>query len=93
MTYGNYKGIDDSIETKDFSESQTPGASTSLKGVFFVDRYTNVMLIFFRCNCNIWAGDHFNLHGRTLAKKGCGLPSQYQHFAQGSLIFRIQVLI
>jgi hypothetical protein len=46
MTYGNYKGIDDSIETQDFSESQTPGASTSLKGVFFVDRYTNVMLIF-----------------------------------------------
>jgi hypothetical protein len=31
-TYGLYKGVDDSIETKDFSESQTPGASTSLKG-------------------------------------------------------------
>lgn len=33
-TYGHYKGIDDSIETKDFSESQTPGASTTLKGIF-----------------------------------------------------------
>jgi hypothetical protein len=33
-TYGHYKGIDDAIETKDFSESQTSGASTSLKGAF-----------------------------------------------------------